>query len=467
VRAGELACAPVDPFAAAEDIGRALRAQTISAHEVTAAALERIEALDPRLNAFRIVLHDDALAAADAAQERIDEGDDGPLVGVPIALKDNVAQAGQVIGQGTGAYGGAEAADAELVRRLKEAGAVLVGRTHLPELAANPFTESITWGATRNPWDVTRTPGGSSGGSAVAVAAGLVPLAHATDGGGSIRVPAGYCGLFGLKPTRGLVSLAPDAEHWLGLSVSNCVARTVLDSARFLDVVADPPHPSYSDAAQRAPGTLRIAWTTKPWQPTPIHREHKRAVRETAELLSRLGHDVVEEAPSWGLILPAFLPLYLRGAADDARRLAYPERLERRTRQLVGMSRLLPRGEVERARRRGKAITARVGELFSRADVLLCPTAPYPAEPVGKWAGRSALRTMNRSAAGVVFTVPFNVTGQPAATVPAGLSADGLPLSVQLAGRPGEEETLLSLAAQLEAQRPWATTRPPLSAAGS
>jgi amidase len=457
----------VDPFATAEQIGRALRDGTTTAHEVTAAALERIDALDPRLNAFRIALHDEALAAADAAQERIDDGDGGPLVGVPIALKDNVPQAGQATTHGTGAYGGAEDEDAELVRRLREAGAVIVGRTLLPELAAQPFTESITWGATRNPWDVTRTPGGSSGGSAAAVAAGLVPLAHATDGGGSIRVPAGYCGLFGLKPTRGLVSLGPDAEHWHGLSVANCVARTVLDSACFLDVVADPPHPGYADAARREPGTLRIAWTTKPWQPTPVHREHKGAVRETAELLSRLGHHVVEESPRWGIILPAYLPLYLRGVADEAGRLPHPERLERRSRQLAAMSRLVPRGELERARRRGEAIAARVGELFSRIDVLVCPTTPYPAEPVGKWAGRSAVRTTNRSAAGVVFTTPFNVTGQPAAAVPAGFSGAGMPLSVQLAGRHGEEETLLSLAAQLEAERPWATTRPPLSAADS
>jgi amidase len=457
----------VDPFTTAEETGRVLRAGETTAHEVTAATLERIDALNPRLNAFRTVLHDEALAAADAAQERIDDGDDGPLVGVPVALKDNVAQAGQVSTYGTGAYGGPEHEDAELVRRLRDAGAVIVGRTHLPELAAHPFTESITWGATRNPWDLTRTPGGSSGGSAAAVAAGLVPLAHATDGGGSIRFPAACCGLFGLKPTRDLVSLAPDAEHWFGLSMANCVARTVLDSARFLDVVADPPHPTYADAARRAPGRLRIAWTTKPWQPTPVHRDHKRAVRETAELLARLGHVVHEEAPAWGLILPAYLAGYLCGVAQDAGRLAHPERLERRTRHMVAMSRLVPRGELERARRRRDGITAGIGELFSRVDVLLCPVAPYPAEPVGKWAGRSALRTLNRSAAGVVFTAPFNITGQPAAAVPAGFSGDGLPLSVQLAGRPGEEGTLLSLAAQLEAERPWAMTRPALAAASA
>jgi amidase len=241
----------------------------------------------------------------------------------------------------------------------------------------------------------------------------------------------------------------------------------VLDSARFLDVVADAPHPSYADAARRPPGTLRIAWTTKPWQPTPVHREHKQAVRDTAALLSRLGHRVDEEAPQWGVIVSAFLPLYLRGVADDVRGLAHPDRLERRTRQTAAMARLLPRGEVGRARRRAEEMAARIGELFSRADVLVCPVTPYPAEPVGKWAGRSAVRTMNRSAAGVVFTAPFNVTGQPAAAVPAGFGAGGLPLAVQLAGRHGEEEMLLSLAAQLEAERPWATTRPPLSAVAS
>jgi len=450
----------VPAFESATEIGRALRAGRTTSRDVAQAALEAIEALEPRLNAYRVVLRDRALADADEAQRRLERGDESPLLGVPIALKDNVDLAGEATTHGTGAFGGPAAQDAELVRRLRAAGALIVGKTTMPELAAHPFTESITWGATRNPWDPGRTTGGSSGGSGATVASGAVPLAHATDGGGSIRLPAAWCGLFGLKPTRGRVSLAPDDEHWHGLSVANCVARTVLDSAIFLDAVADEPHESFADATASEPGRLRIAWTVRPPQPGRVNPAIRAAVRETAALLERLGHQVREVAPRWPLPQPGFVPRYLSGVAGDAGRLPHPELLEARSRHIAAMGRALPDGAVARSRQAGERYTQRLAELFGDADVVLCPVVPHPPRRVGAATGHGALRTMSSSTWTVAFTAPWNISGRPAASVPAGLGPDGLPVAVQLAGAPGAEATLLSLAAQLERERPWAHLRP-------
>jgi amidase len=285
-----------------------VRRGEVSSRELTDLSLDRIIRLDPRLNAFRVVLADRAIEEAERADERRAAGEDAPLLGVPVAVKDNVDVAGEVTTHGTNAYGGAAINDSEVVRRLREAGAVIVGKTMLPELAIWPFTESAAWGATRNPWDPARSTGGSSGGAAAAVASGMVGVAHASDGGGSIRIPAACCGLFGLKAQRGRVSLMPDAEHWYGLSVFGCVSRTVLDSAIFYDVVrghvegdahtAPEPQTSFTDAARTPPGKLRIAFTTKPIQPGPVAEEVKQAVHETADLLRSLGHDVRERGRS-------------------------------------------------------------------------------------------------------------------------------------------------------------------------
>jgi amidase len=449
-------------FAPAHRQAELLRAGEVSARELCDVHLERIARLDPRLNAFRVVLAGAARSAADAAQARIDAGDGGPLTGVPVAVKDNVDVAGEVTTHGTAAHGGPATADSELVRRIREAGMVILGKTHLPELAAHPFTESETHGPTRNPWDRERTPGGSSGGSAAAVAAGLAAIGHASDGGGSIRVPAAYCGLFGLKVQRDRVSLAPDREHWFGLSVAHCVTRDVLDSALFLDAVADDPHPSYADAARREPGSLRVAWTTRPAQPGLVAADVRAAVRETVDLLRSLGHGVARRTPRWGFTPSGFVPRFLRGLREDAERLPHPERLEARTRAMARMGRGVGDGLLERSRRAGERAAERLSATFDEADVLLTPVVPYAAEPVGKWAGKGVVRTINRSAFGVVFTAPWNVAGNPAAAVPAGWDDAGMPRSVLLVGRTGDEETLLSLAAQLERARPWATRRPPL-----
>src|SRR4051812_41623026 len=323
-----------------------IRAGDVTSRELVELYLERIERLDPQINAFRVVMAERALADAAQADARRRSDDDRPLLGVPIALKDNVDVAGEVTTHGTSAHGGPAREDAEIVKRLRAAGAVVLGKTLLPELAVYPWTESAPFGATRNPWDLNTTTGGSSGGSAAAVAGGLAAGGMASDGGGSIRVPAACCGLFGLKPQRGRVSLMPDSEHWHGLSVFGSVTRSVADSALWLDVVsgradgdmeaARPPATTFAQAAATAPAKLRIAVSTKSGPPpVKVRPEVKQAVEQTAELLRSLGHEVERRDPDYGFVTPLFLPRWLRGIHDDATRLPHPERLERRVRRLV------------------------------------------------------------------------------------------------------------------------------------
>ena len=368
-----------------------------------------------------------------------------------------------------------------MVARLRGAGAIVVGKTNLPELAIFGFTESATWGVTRNPWDSQHGTGGSSGGSAAAVAAGMVPLASASDGAGSIRIPAASCGVFGLKPTRGRISMVPDAlvedaEHWNGMSVNGCLSRTVLDTALYLDLTSGgskepgapaPPDRPFVEYAKSPPGKLRIGHSTKPIRglmPPLVSDGVKGAVAETAELLRSLGHEVAERDPDWGLIGNQISARYLRGIHDDVSRVPHPERLELRTRRVGQIGGLVSERALEKAR--GEAAERdreRLRPLFEQFDVLMTPVMGGTALPLRHWEGRSAMRIMLGQARFYCFTPPWNHLGNPAASVPAGFAADGLPLAVQLVGRPGDEGTLLSLAAQLEAERPWAADRPPIS----
>jgi len=322
-----------------------IRSGEVSSRELVELYLARIERIEPQLNSYRVVLADRALAEADEADARRSEDDARPLLGVPIALKDNVDIAGEVTTHGTSAYGRPATADAEIVKRLRAAGAVVLGKTLMPELAIFPWTESATFGVTRNPWDLGVTTGGSSGGSAAAVAAGLAAAALASDGGGSIRIPAACCGLYGLKPQRGRVSLMPYREHWHGLSVLGSVTRSVLDTALWLDVVAGradgdaeaarQPATSFVEAAKTKPGKLRVAVSTATGPPpVKVRPEVEQAVEQMAELLRLLGHTVERRDPPYGFLLPHFMPRWLRGIYEDASALPHPERLERRVRRL-------------------------------------------------------------------------------------------------------------------------------------
>jgi amidase len=458
-------------FAGPGALAERVRRREVSPRELVELFLERIEALDPKLNAFRVTLAEQALEQADRLSAA-----DGPLAGVPIAVKDEMALAGQVATMGSRSYGPPATADAEIVRRLRAAGAIPVGVTNVPELMIFPWTASDANGITRNPWNPERTPGGSSGGSASAVAAGMVPAATAADGGGSIRIPAASCGLVGMKPTRGRVSLYPIAEGWLGLTVFGALARTVRDSALLLDVIhgpmpgdadAAPPFSgSYAEAAGAAPGRLRVAVSRRvpPGVMARLSGDQRGAFDRTAALLADLGHDVVERHPAYGLSGVVFLQAWFRGSYEVAREVPDPSRLERSTRQMATAGRYLVHG-----RRRQKVIahrdatTARLLELWQEVDVLMTPGLASTAIAAEGGYGRSAPVAIDRSTRFTPWTAVWNLTGQPAIAVPAGFGADGLPLSVQLVGRPGAEDVLYSLAGQIEAARPWAQHRPPLA----
>jgi amidase len=458
-------------FAGPTRLAAMVRAREVHPRELVELYLGRIERLDPRLNAFRTTLPERALAEAAEA-----EGSEGPLAGVPIAVKDDLPVAGELATKGTRSIRASAPADAEAIRRLRAAGAIPIGITRVPELMIFPWTATDAGGITRNPWNPERTPGGSSGGSAAAVAAGLAAAATGSDGGGSIRIPAACCGLVGMKPTRGRVSAAPGGAGWLGLSVYGALARTVRDSALMLDVMhgalpGDPtPAPafsgSYVEAAGRAPAPLRIAASRKlpPGLLARISAEQRGAWERTCSLLGVLGHDVAERDPAYGLAQYEFLQTWMRGIYEES--LHVPDRtlLERSTRQMAAGGRyLVPpwrRGRLLSGRTR---TTARILALWDDFDVLITPATAKTAIAAEGGYGRSALAAIDTASRFTPLTSLFNLTGQPAVTVPAGIGEDGLPLSVQLVGRPGAEDLLYSLAGQIEAAAPWADRRPALA----
>ena len=459
-------------FAGVARLSEVLRAGEVTPRELVELYLVRIERLDPQLNAFVSVRAEAALAEADAALTRLRAGESGALLGIPVVVKDNVDVAGEVTGHGTRANETPAADDAEVVRRLHTAGAPILGKSAQPELEAwGHMTESLTHGATRNPWDTERTTGGSSGGTAAAVAAGLAPAGLGSDGGASIRVPAALCGVFGLKPTRGRISTLPDPERWHGLSVLGGLARRVLDAALFDDALRGPargdahmppePESSFADAARREPPRLRVAVSLKGTLPgVKPGPEARRAAEETAELLRSLGHEVAERDPKYGQLLPDIMPPYLAGLAEEAAKLDHPERLEPRTRRMAAVGRRLRGRMLRRALRREPAVAERVNAIFANHDVLLTPVTAAQPEPIERWRGKGAFRTFNGSGPYVTYTAIWNYLGQPAAAVPAGFDEDDLPTAVQIVAPANGETTLLSLAAQLEGARPWADRRP-------
>ena len=450
-----------------------IRDGEVSPRELVEIYLARIERIDPELNAFRVVLAERALTEATQAGRR-KATQDRPLLGVPFAIKDNHDLTGEVTTHGTGAYDRTPAReDSEIVRRLRAAGAIPIGKTLLPELAISGFTESATWGVTRNPWNLDRSPAGSSGGSAAAVAAGLASFATASDGAGSIRYPAANCRIFGVKPQRGRVSLMPEPEHWHGLSVAGVHTVSVRDQAAILDVIAGPAEGDadtpplwerpLAEAAASPPSRLRIAVSTKtPAAGIPVHADCRRAVDEIAELLRSLGHDVQPRDPDYGLLATTFFARYFHGIREDVLRMPHQSRLERRTR---GFARLgLPWGPfVARARREEADHAKRIFALFDEYDVLLTPMTARPPIEVMRWEGLGALRTAEGMGRVYPYAATWNVLGNPAASVPALLSADGLPIAVQLVARPGDEHTIVALAAQIESERPWSEPRPPIA----
>jgi amidase len=438
---------------------------TITAPELLELYLERIARLDRELRAFRVVLADSARQEAGVAQERLNAGERLPLLGVPIAIKDDVDVAGEVTTYGSAAHGPARTEDAEVVRRLRAAGAVIVGKTSVPEMLLWSFTETIEFGATRNPWNTDYAPGGSSGGSGAAVAAGLAPMALGSDGMGSIRIPSTWCGLFGIKPQRDRVPLAPHDDAWNGLSVNGPMARTVEDAALFLDVTA--PGGEFLAAAARPPGRLRIALSTKVPPPLTarLGKAQRAAVDEAGALLRELGHNVTSRDPDYPLsaVFGQALPRYFRGAYDDVKSLPRPERLEARTRGFARIGRLISDRRMNAIRGAESEVAERVQSIFDDVDVVVTPGTATGPSRIGAYQRRGAISTLTLVGQRVPFQAVFNVTGQPAAVVPWGLDANGVPTSIQLVGKPFDEATLISLSAQIEKARPWADRRPPVS----
>jgi len=437
-----------------------------SARAVLEQALDRIAALDPGLNAFSRVLADEARAEATARDEHLAAGGaPGLLHGVPIAIKEEIDVAGTVTTFGGESNETPAAADSEIVSRLRAAGAVIVGKTTMPEFGAFPYTESVSRGITRNPWDRTRTPGGSSGGTAVAVATGMVPAAIGGDGGGSIRIPSACCGLFGLKPQRGRVTTAPHPHLWWALGTAGPLTRTVRDSALVYDVIRGNVEgdlyraggtDSFLEAAEREPGRLRIGWTTRPVtrgvRPDPIH---VRAVQDTARLLGDLGHDVREVDPQYPDPTGAFVPQFFAGIRSEADEVEHFHRLERRTRQTYRLGSWVTPRVRDWALRETEKVSAKANRVFDSVDVLLTPAIAHRPPQVGRLDGVGTVRASLRAMPAIAYAALWNVAGNPAAAVPCGTGPDGLPVAIQLVGRTDDEATLFSLSAQLEQARPW------------
>ncbi|HEY6005258.1 MAG TPA: amidase [Anaeromyxobacter sp.] len=456
-----------------------VRTRQVSAEEVLAAAIERVERRNPALNAVVARMYDEARAAVRAGLP------DGPLTGVPYLLKDlGVLWAGTPTTNGCALFRDAVADhDSEIVRRMRRAGLVLFGKTNTPELGLTTSTEPRLFGATRNPWNAAFSAGGSSGGAAAAVSSGMVPAAHATDGGGSIRIPASACGLFGLKPTRARTPFGPDrGEGWSGASVGHAVTRTVRDSAALLDATAGPDvgDPYWAPPPRRPflaevgadPGRLRIAVTTNAWNEIPVHEECRAAVAAAARLCEGLGHAVDEARPEWDekarakaslLVISAHTRAALDERAQSLGRALTPDDVEPMTWPTAEHGKSATASELAHAVEVVHAVGRAVARFFKRYDVLLTPTRCDPTPRLGLLSMSNPDRDAYVKAlfASIAFTSPFNGSGNPAMSVPLHWSAEGLPVGVQFVAAFGDEATLFSLAAQLEQARPWAERRPP------
>ena len=437
-----------------------VRSRTISACALITATLERIDGIDPMVNAFRVVTGRDALADADRVDARSDaELATLPLAGVPVAIKDDTDVAGQSTMWGTTIDRGICDADAEVVARLRRAGAIVIGKTNVPELTLWPWTASAGWGVTRNPWNLDRTPGGSSGGSAVAVCTGMAAMALGSDGGGSVRYPAGLTGLVGLKPQRDRVPLGSEhASGWHGLLALGPLTRSVRDAALFLDVTAtEAVSTQFRDALDRPTGPLRIAVSTNPPPGTQVRLTdaHRHDIARVVALLTALGHECVEIDIDYGLAsLWNATVRFLRGVRDDIASMPHRDQLERRTRAVARLGRLVPARSLRRALQHEQQIAESINRVFDNADIVLTPLSEHPAPHIDACPTHGAIRSL-RVANTSAWLIPWNATGQPALTVPTGTEHNNMPTAIHLAGRPYDEATLLALAARLETAQPF------------
>lgn len=478
----------------ATELARLVRERELQPDELLRLATDQYHRLNPTLNAV-------CQPMFDIARRRLDSPLSGPLAGVPVLIKDAIQDyAGLPTASGSKVFARIPARrHSHIVQRLLDAGAVIIGKTNTPELALKGVTDPELFGPTLNPWNIAHSPGGSSGGSAAAVAAGMVPLAGANDGGGSIRIPAAYCGLFGLRPSRGRVSVGPGAsEIWEGASSDGVLTRTVRDSALALDVLAgahpgDPftiaaPERSFSELALREPGRLRIGFSTRSPVDTRVHPDAIRAVEEAVALLQNLGHELVEAEPAYDgqLLAECYLTMYFGQVAatlDDAREMgARDSEFELLTRALAAFGRSLSSANYVRSHRLWNEFSQALGLFYQQHDLFLTPTVAHPPirheqarmpaaqQRLLEWllrtgalpflARRGKLDAMvenmaRRNLTYVPFTQLANLTGTPAMSVPLYWTDKNMPLGVQFAGPTGSEPLLLQLATQLEQACPW------------
>jgi amidase len=468
-------------FRPIHELAELVRSGEVTSRELVEGSLARIDEVDGEINAFTFTDPDGALAAADA----VGTGDERPFAGVPIAIKDlAVAVAGWPLTNCSDLYEDFKPDyDSFVARRFRDAGFVFVGRTASPEFGIVPVTEPRRFGPTRNPWDTSRTPGGSSGGSGAAVAAGMVPIAHASDGGGSIRIPASCCGLVGLKASRGRISRGPEfGDSFLGTDGVLC--RTVREAAAMLDILAGyepgdatwapPPSAPFAEVVGRDPGKLRIGFTTKPPMGADPDPENVRGADEAAKLLESLGHEIVPVEHDWPSdeIVATFVDLWAGmvslGVAYGAT-LGYtpsPENVEPLSWDLFQKGLQLPSTKYLGSLTRLQQISRELISWWSDIDVLLTPGLGQRPVPIGTIDPQKQddpfTALIPDSSDFTPYTAVWNVTGQPAISLPLLHGEDGLPTSIQLVGPPIGEELLLTLASQIEAARPWADRRPEL-----
>ncbi|MBF6212116.1 amidase [Nocardia puris] len=453
------------------ELADALATGAVTSVDAVTAALDRIDASQPTLNAFRLVRRERALAEAAEADRRLAAGERLPLLGVPIAVKDDTDIAGEPTAFGCGGDFPPKTEDAEPVRRLRAAGAVIVGKTNTCEYGQLPFTSGAAFGHTRNPWHREHTPGGSSGGSSAAVAAGLVPAALGSDGAGSVRIPAAWTNLVGIKPQRGRISTWPEAEAFHGLTVNGPLARTVADAALLLDAAAGPhagdrhtPAPiRASEAVGHDPGRLNIALSLRiPFTATKtaLDPEVAAGVRRIAATLRRLGHSVTVADLHYGLLIGAtFLPRSMAGIRSVHDSMP-GSRVDPRTLANVRLGRVLGGPALFAARRAEALLHKRIGGFFADYDVVLAPTTATPPPRAEEIDGIGVTDTNNLITAACPYTWPWNVLGWPSVNVPAGFTDAGLPIGAQLMGPADADAQLISVAAQLESELHWERARP-------
>ena len=457
-------------FTSAIEQARLIRSKEISPIELTQLYLDRIEQLNPKLGSFFTIMTERAIAEAQSKTEQCSEADLPPFFGVPIAIKDLNAVEGVPCSYGLKiARDRVATHDDVIVTKLRQAGFIILGKTATSQLASFPYTEPPGFPPARNPWHLGYTPGGSSGGSSAAVAAGLCAIAQGSDGGGSVRGPAACCGLVGLKPSRGRISMAPIGEAFAGFSVNGSLSHTVADAAAFLDVTAgyvtgDPywlpdPETSFLEASKQRLKPLRIGLVT---EILPIGKADAlclEAVEKIAHLLEELGHTIEPVTPDFGEMIEPFTLLW-RNQTDVG---APPFFLEKVNRWLWWKAKFTPAGRYMKSQRHLQTFARKVVGLCDRFDVLLTPTYLHSTIRVGEWAKLSPASTIRQIIKWIAPCPAFNVSGQPGISIPAGFDPNGVPIGVQLVGRPADEATILALATQLEQAQPWAHLRPPNS----